>query len=248
MNAGSITSVTMVLIVVAACSPASPVPSGSQPPAAGPTVTAGVSATPRPTQVVVAGASRIPSGGEIEPGRYFVPKGPWTAVTFSYTMPGGWIAENGGQTISRHPNESGRQVGFSVSIVDRLFADPCGPNDTLEIGPTADDLAQALRQLPGPEVSAPTALTVGGLPGLVVEMTVSADIDVEACDPPIGLQIWLDRNANKYLVAGPEALARIYAVDVAGERFVLVAGHDWTAAASDIAELDAIIESIRFAL
>jgi hypothetical protein len=194
----------------------------------------------------VAGASRIPGAGEIEPGRYFVPKGPWTAVTFSYTMPAGWIAENGGQTISKHPNESGRQVAFSVSIVDRLFADPCGPNDTLEIGPTADDLARALRQLPGPEVSAPATQTIGGLPGLALEMKVPADIDVEACDPPIGLQIWLDRNAGKYLVAGPESLARIYTVDVDAERFVLVGGHDWTAAESDIAELEATIESIRF--
>lgn len=206
------------------------------------------SAADAPTPTAAAGVQRLPAIGLIGAGRYLFPKGPFSAASFTLTMPAAWIAENSGQTIGKHPNESGRQVGFSVSIVDHLYADPCGSNETLEIGPTAEDLAEALGALPGPDVSDPVAVSFGGRPGLMVELTVPSDIDVDSCDPPIGLQIWLDRNANKYFVAGPESVARIHAADVDGGRFVMVAGWDHTAAPEDIAELEAIIASIEFEL
>ena len=235
------------LIVVAGCASLTPTsPSPSHPTSAAPLATPAAAHTPRPTPSAVASARNIPGSGSIEPGRYFVAKGPWTPATFSFTMPAGWVAENGGQTISKHPNESGRQVGWSVSIVDRLFVDPCGPNNAIDIGPTADDLAAALRALPGPDVAAPVGVTIDGRSWIVLELTVPADVNVEECDPPIGLQIWLDRNANKYFLAGPESVARIYTVDVDSARFVVVAGHDSTSAPEDIAELDAILASIEF--
>ena len=235
------------LTVVAGCASVAPTsPSASDPrssaPAAAPTATH----TPRPTPITVAGARQIPSSGPVEPGRYFIAKGPWTPATFSFAMPAGWVAENGGQTISKHANESGREVGWSVSIVDRLFADPCGPNDTIEIGPTADDLAAALRALPGLDVASPVDVTIGGRSGNVIEVTVPADLDVEECDPPIGLQVWLDRAGTKYFLAGHESVARIYAVDVDSARFVVVANHRPTSAPEDIAEMEAILASIEF--
>ena len=116
----------------------------------------------------------------------------------------------------------------------------------MDIGPTADDLAAALRRLPGPDVAAPVDVTIDGRSWMVLELAVSADVDVEECDPPIGLQIWLDRSANKYFVAGHEAVAWIYTVDVNGARFVVVAGHRPTSAPEDIAELEAILASIEF--
>jgi hypothetical protein len=149
-----------------AAAPASPSPGR---PIAGATATPRATATPsatqttRPTPIVVAGARPVPVAGEIEPGRYFIPKGRWTPATFSFTMPAGWAAENSGQTISKHANESGREVGWGVAIVDRLFADPCGANDTIEVGPTADDLVRALLALPGVEASGPFEVTIGAL-------------------------------------------------------------------------------------
>jgi hypothetical protein len=199
-----------------------------------------------PAPSASSGARHIPAIGPIEPGNYFIADGPWTPATFSFVMPDGWIAENGGQTISKHANESGREVGWSVSIVDSLFADPCGPNETIDVGPTADDLALALRALPGPDVASPVDVTIGDRSWKVIEVTVSADVDVEQCDPPIGLQIWLDRSGNKYFLAGPESLARVYTVDVDGARFVVVANHRPTSAPEDVAELEAILASIEF--
>lgn len=227
MHVSKIFPAAMMLVVVAGCGSLAPT-------------------SPRPTPSAVASDRRIPASGPIEPGRYFIAEGPWTPATFSFTMPAGWVAENGGQTISKHANESGREVSWSVSIVDQLFADPCGPDDTIDIGPTADDLAAALRALPGPDVASPVDVAIGGRSWKVIEVTVPAEVDVEECDPPIGLQIWLDRGGNKYFVAGHESAARVYTVDVDSARFVVVAFHRPTSAPEDIAEMEAILASIEF--
>jgi hypothetical protein len=237
MDLGKIVRAATTLLVVAGCVGVAPT---SLAPTAAPTN------TPSRTAITVAGSRPDPGSGPIEPGRTFIAAGPWTPVTFSFTMPVGWVAENGGQTISKHANESGREVSWSVSIVDRLFADPCGPNDPMDIGPTADDLAAGLRALPGPVVATPVDVTIGGRSGKIIQVTVPADVDVEACDPPIGLQIWLDRSGNKYFVAGHESVARIYTVDVNGARFVVVANRRPTSTPEDIAEMEAILASIDF--
>ena len=235
--------VAVLVTVLASCS-SGPTPSPAVPGTA--PATPAVTPGSVPTSSAVAGPKRLPASGRIEPGQYLFPKGPFSPASFTLDMPAGWIAENSGQSIGKHPNESGRQVGFSVSIVDELYADPCGSNETLEVGTSAQSLADALGTLPGPEVTDPVPVSFGGRPGLMVELTVPSDVDVDSCDPPIGLQIWLDRNANKYFVAGPGVPGRIHIVDVDGGRFVMVSGWDQTAAPEDIAELEAIIESIEF--
>ena len=246
MHMSRIVPAAMALIVVAGCASITPAPPSSKDPSSSALAAPTATHTPRPTPITGEGARHIPSSGPIEPGRYFIAKGPWTPATFSFTMPAGWVAENGGQTISKHANESGREVSWSASIVDRLFADPCGPNDPLDIGPTAADLAAGLRALPGPDVASPVDVTIGGQSWKVIEVTVPADVDVEECDPPIGLQIWLDRGGNKYFLAGHESVARIYAVDVDSARFVVVANHRPTSAPEDVAEMEAILASIEF--
>jgi hypothetical protein len=207
------------------------------------------------TAPTVSGPKRIPAGGPIAPGRYHVARGPWTAVPYFLTMPAGWTAENSGQSISKHPNESDRELGFSVSIVDRLFADPCGPNDTVPISQSSESLVMGLRDLPGVEVDTPQPIAIGGRSGLKIGLTVEPGVDVDACDPPIGLQIWLDRSGNKYFVLGRESESWIYALDAPregqvegadNELFVLVGGHRLTSAPEDVAELIAVIESIEF--
>ena len=238
----------MAPILIAGCASVTLTsPSPTDPTASAPAADPAATDTPRPTPITVTGARHVPSNGPIEPGRYFIAKGRFSAATFSFTMPPGWIAENGGQSISKHANESGHEVGWSVVIVDRIFADPCGPNETIELGPTADDLVAGLAALPGVEASGPFEVTIGGRMGRHLELTAAADVDVDACDPPIGLQIWLDRSGNKYFVLG-HVPARVYIVDVDGGRFVLVGTSSFnrTAAPADIAEVEGILDSIEF--
>ena len=78
-----------------------------------------------------------------------------------------------------------------------------------------------------------------------LEPVVESGVDLAACDPPIGLQVWLDAAGN-YLIVGPEVVTRIYLVDTPGGRLVLVANHGQSADPGEIAEVDAMIASIRF--
>jgi hypothetical protein len=207
-----------------------------------------VTPSPSPSSVptstsVVSGAARLPRSGALEPGRYFIEEGTSTPTTFSFTVPAGWLA--GGSGISQHPDESGREIGFGVAIVDGIFADPCGANEPVAFGVAAQDLLNALGERPGLDVQPSTAIEIDGRPGQLVELAVEADVDIEACDPPIGLQVWRDRGEN-YLVVGPEVVTRIHTVDLDGERFVLVTSHGLSADPAEIAEIAEIIESIRF--
>jgi hypothetical protein len=189
----------------------------------------------------------VPKLGELTQGRYTVPAGDWTATTVSYEIAEpGWFAQNLGQTISKNPDDDTREISFSISIVDALFAEPCGANERLPIGPATKDLITALASLPGLRMSAPQTITIGGQPGQMVMLSMSAGLQEELCDPPIGLQVWLDRPGGKYLVVGEDLETRVYATDVDGERFMLNVNYKSTADPADLTAFDAIVESIRF--
>ncbi len=244
MTVRSIIGLGFAALLAAGCSAADPATSPDK------TVThAPVTSSP------TSGPKHLPTSGAIEPGRYVMEKGPFAAASFSLTMPAGWTAQNSGQSIGKHPDDSDRELGFSVSIVERLFADPCGQNDTLDIAQTSESLANGLKALPGIEVSFTQPISIGGRSGLRIGLTPAPEVDLDSCDPPIGLQIWLDRSGNKYFVLGRESEGAVYALDAPRERhvegidnelFVLVAGHRHTSSPEDVAELTAILESIEF--
>ena len=201
--------------------------------------------TPAPSASAAASVAGQPilGSGPLEPGTYHILRGPATPVSFSFTVPAGWIG--GGAGAGKHPDESGRELGFGASIIDEVFADPCGANLPIDAGATAQNLADALTGLPGLDVSPPEPISIDGEEGIALDLAVAEGIDVETCDPPIGLQGWIDR-AGDYGVIGEGVSTRLYLADVGGERFVLVSNAADAADPNDLAELATIIESIRF--
>ena len=185
--------------------------------------------------------------GIIEPGTYAVRSGAYSAVPFAWTIPEGWVGQNGGQTVSKYPDEP-RELGLNAYVITRIFADACSGTeaDVIEVGPTADDLVAALLEQPGAAVAEPVEITIDGYSGVRVDLTVPADLDLSTCRPPApgGIQIWQSMN-GKYFVLLVEAVASVYVVDVQGERLVLSTQHGTTSSPEDIAEMDAIIDSIK---
>ena len=249
MRPGATVRLALALLAVTACAAPAPASPATDPLAAAATATA--TATASATAAAegtpnVVGARRLPTTGPLEAGRYFVPAGRGTPVTFSFEAPAGWSATSG-RSMSKHADESGLEIGWGVSTVARVFADPCGENDAIDVGPAADDLVNALLALPGLEVSGPSDVTIGDRTGTHLDIKASDDINVDSCDPPIGLQVWRD-NDGDYLVVGQEAPARIRTADVDGGRFLLVATSSLnrTVVPSDMAELESMLASIRF--
>jgi hypothetical protein len=201
--------------------------------------------TPTPTATPTSEASGAPEvrAGALAAGIYRLSNDPWSAVDYEFTVPNGWTAGNGGQTIGKHSDQP-TEMGIIPFVVDRIMDEPCGPDIQTAIGPTADDLVTALLAQRGP-VAKRSDITVAGLPGTRVELTYPAGLDPASCEPPIGLQIWQDRTGDGFLVLGEGMTIRVDTADVDGARFVITSSYQARTSATDIAELDTVLSSIR---
>lgn len=128
-------------------------------------------------------------------------------------------------------------LGFAT--VDNTFVDPCAAEPVLRdpvIGPTVEDLVTALEGLPGIEVSPPTDVSVAGFAGKQMELTALDG----ACSAAL---LWHLQPMDD---AGPlEAHARVWIVDVRGERLVIIAQDRPGANASAIGEMQAMVDSLE---
>ena len=184
--------------------------------------------------------------GEYQPGTYRVAAGDATTVPFTFAVPAGWVGENGGQTISKHPDENG-EVGINSYIVSEIDSDSCAARfEAVPVGPLAGDLVTALTQQPGAAVSEPVDISLGGYPGQQIDLTIPRELDLGACRlGGVGLHIW-EAVGGKNFVLYQDASASVYTADVDGNRAVFSAQWKASATADDIAELKSIIESIEF--
>lgn len=194
-----------------------------------------------------AGPPRIRSSGEIEPGEYLVASSLWSAVPYTLTMPAGWVAENGGRTISKHADED-RELSLNPFVLDEIYGDTCGSEEQpVAIGPTVDDLVSALQAQIGPAKSAPVEVDFGGHPGVRIDVTVPPQLDIAACRlQGFGLQLWLDMYDDKYQVLLTDGTVSVYMADVDATRFVLTTQLRVGSDPAEIAEMEAIVASIRF--
>jgi hypothetical protein len=218
----------------------------------GPSATPAVSPTPTPRPFPTDTSGSVP----VEPGIYVLDlpardggTGAATTLRITFTMPAGW-EKNFTPTILWHADDH-RRIGFFA--VDNLIADPCGTTGKgLEprLGPTADDLATGLLRLPGVTASPVTTVSVGGFSGKQLVMTA-----------PEGLSPCIDEPALWTAVTGPSGSAPsggaaplmptgeqllLDILDVATSRLVIarISGPD-TSGAADIAEMQAIVDSVR---
>jgi hypothetical protein len=213
----------------------------------------GSSATPS------ASATDLPQSPGPSLGTYSWP-GPLTAGTyrtslvwdvpfaFEFTVPDGWEAFD--IEISK-PGSHGLSVEFV--LVDNVYADPCnGVQHDPPVGPTVDDLAEAVRLVPGLDVAAaaPFALdrsTNGTTVGYVVRE--------DAGCAPSAFQLWalpVNRTlpGKHFGGAGKTAVARegrIWILDVDGTRVVIRTTWDPDTTQAERNELQAIVDSVRIA-
>jgi hypothetical protein len=194
----------------------------------------------------VANAS-LPTGeGVVEPGTYLVPSSIRSAVDFTITFPEDWRVREGNlfDSNSEQPNE----FGIEPFVVAKIYADACqGERGTqTRVGPTVDDLVDALLAQPGPATTS-RETTLGGYPAVRVDLRVPDRLQTENCfeGPGTGVQIWRGGPEN-YLVLDPHGLLSIYVVDVDGERAVFTSQYRPAhTSPEDEAELQQVLDSIQ---
>ena len=155
------------------------------------------------------------------------------------TVPAGWVGAGGSRV-----NKDEATVGFWYWNGDlaTVYQDPCqwqGTEIEPPVGPTVDDLANALASQADRGDAVPVDVTIGGYDGKMIEMSVPTDIDFADCDGG-EFRSWSGRYHQ-----GPGQVDLVYILDVDGQRTVIDAAYMPTTSEAEQAELQAVIDSIE---
>jgi hypothetical protein len=191
----------------------------------------------------------LPIGRELDPGTYIVRAADLTPRPFTITVPPGWRHENG--FFSRGSMLVPDGVYFAPWTVTHFYENSCqrerGPYEV----PSWSALRRALLQEAGPAAVAddPNTYSFAGRPAHKLTVSVAADVDLEACDEGI-LRFWPDPGPDEsggwIMEAGEQADVYIVAPGSDEQWVVFVAGREAGADPRLVAELEAMVASIRF--
>ena len=162
-------------------------------------------------------------------------------IGITYTVPEGW-AFGFRAAVTKPSAGTVAPSGMSLHFLRGgwLFTDPCLKVDTLpdiEVGPTADDFADALAAHPLLDVTTPAEVKLGGYSGTYLDLQVPSDIS--ACTAgyfPWGPAFYAQGSSHRW---------HIWSLDVDGVRVVIQSGDFPGTLPQDLAEMHAIIESIQ---
>ena len=162
-------------------------------------------------------------------------------MTLRFTVPDGWVGFSG---VVVHPatgTEGPDGMGIAFGEVNAgMFADPCrwrAADSEVPVGPSVDDLVNALAEQTAYEVSDPVDVSLGGYSGKQVDLQLPAD--VASCDAG-EFYPWV----GSIYAQGPDHRWDVWILDVEGDRIVVLGTHFAGTSAEDRAEQQAIIDSI----
>lgn len=166
-------------------------------------------------------------------------------VRLAFVVPDGW--DNLGWSVIKSDADPVFGVGFLA--VANIYADPCQWVEVdPAIGPTVEDLAEALAAVPGLDPTAATDVTVDGFHGKHLEFTVP-DYDKDECK---GGRFGLFRDADhaagrgpNYWAQGPNQHHELWILDVDGTRLGMMRTYFANTSPEDRDALDAIVDSVQ---
>jgi hypothetical protein len=158
------------------------------------------------------------------------------------TVPAGWSSA---QTFDIYKGD----VTLAPWTITHIYTDGCRSQDSLlKVGPSVDDLADALASLEARLPVGPTATTIGGSDALLVSLTLPLDVDLSTCRDSEGYRNWPD--PGPVLAYGhwsaPGQVDDVYVIDLEGKRLVLVASYPGDTPEGVRTELQGVIDSIEF--
>lgn len=250
-------SVSVLGIVLAAvgCAPSGSGTSPTEPgtsPAESAASSSVAAATPCPTPTgTVPNVFSVPGEfPELEQTTYWVDPDvdSCTSLRVLYTIPAeGWLSWTGTFKEGVGPQGQEVRVGVSIVTVPNLVVDGCNDHQLADppVGPTVDDLATALAELPPFQVTSPaTDVDVYGYSGKRLELQLP-EMDFAACRN--GEVISWDAPVLSYPFHGylPRMIEEFTILDVHGTRLVIVANRVPDSSPEDLAEMRAVLDSIQ---
>ena len=199
---------------------------GGPPESLSPTPTLAPTSSPTPADF----SAQEGGGTALAPGSYVITY--LSPLRITVTVPAGW--EKGYLDWALFAS----RVSIAFMTVDNLYVDPCAADPRLRepaVGPTVDDLATALGNVPGLQATAPSDVTVAGFTGKRMDLTAS---ETWCGGEP---KMWETSGGVDSPGGGP---MRLWILDVDGTRLVLGVPHNGAAPAG-LAEVQAIVDSIQ---
>ncbi len=196
---------------------------------------------PSPTPTVVPSPSPSPT-----PKTFSLTPATGVPVRVRLGAPDGWTSDSS-FVMQKHGGARPDGMAIAVWLVSNIYGEGCQWEGTLAdppIGPTVDDLADALAGLTDREVTGPVDVRIGGYPGRELEMTIPDLPDFLACDEG-QFRSWTDPFGSWRFHQGPLEHSRILILDVDGTRLV-VFGRSWPGTSpADLAEMNGLLDSMQ---
>jgi hypothetical protein len=208
--------------------------SGGGPPST-PVPTATASPTPSPTP-----APTLPQSGQLAPGTY-------RSNFMAFTLPAGWSAFEGWAALRGNGDPpNGMAVAADVNFAT-VYNDPCHWQTTAaSVGPTVDNLVAALvAQKRGSKVTA-VDVTIDGFRGKQIDLMVPLNVTVSACDGG-QYKSWTDSGGGDRYNQGPGQHDLLDILDMNGKTVAIQRSFFPANTAGDLAELQAIVDSVKIA-
>ena len=200
--------------------------SGGPPESLSPTPTLAPTSSPTPADF----SAQEGGGTALAPGSYVITY--LSPLRITVTVPAGWEKGYLDWALFSSP------VSIAFMTVDNLYVDPCAADPRLRepaVGPTVDDLATALGDVPGLQATAPSDVTVAGFTGKQMDLTAS---ETWCGGEP---KMWETSGGVDSPGAGP---MRLWILDVDGTRLVLGLLNNGAVPAR-LAEVQTIVDSIQ---
>jgi hypothetical protein len=195
--------------------------------------------------------------GDLDPGTYrssisggftfTVPAG-WTGITNQFGAHKGDLADPiGDRPLDEWAFYSPSGVTLTVWEVTHVYTDSCNWEGTLVAARTPAALVDALAAQEGHETTEPTEMTLGGYPATRLEFSLPSDFKTSDCYSEF-IRLWPGPGPDEDLGLPivPGQTTTVYVVDVDGQSRVVGAIQRSESSAEDVAELDAVVESLRF--
>ena len=203
-------------------------------------------AAPVATPVPTASPMPLPASGALGPGTYTIDDRRDTQAThFVVTVPAGWT--NNDPFIAKNPGQLG-EVGLTTWVVSRVYTDSCQHTTStlVDVGTSPDKLVETLLALKSRVVSAATDATIGGFPAKRLELSLPPNLNVSTCLYG-AIKNWPDGadESGGLCCGGPGFVDVVYVVDINGKSLAVVARHLPGSSPQDLAELQAIVASIK---
>ncbi len=230
----------------------------------GPTATSTPTTSPTPVPSASASSSPGPIGsGPLEPGQHmakpfappngngvceYVPQPGCSetvqddTIRITFTVPDGWASNDAGAAINKPATGwvAPQGMGLLFGRGGWLRSDPCIKVDAvpeIPVGPTVDDFANALADHPLLDATPPTTVSLGGYSGKYMDLQLPSDIT----DCTLGYYPWVPSMPAQ----GPSHKRHLWILDVEGIRVVVETADFAGTTVSDLAELQAIVDSIQ---